>query len=438
MRNRLVVLAVLLVPICALAAPPSKQELERLVDAYVAPLLAQNVYSGVVLLAKGDEILVNRAYGNANYEFGIANRPDTRFAIASITKHFTGVILRRLEQEKKLSLSDPLAKYIPDFPSAGKITLDHLRTHRSGLRDPEKLRRIIRMNYTTDEVVEILKKEPLASAPGEVYSYTTANYSLLANVIEKATGQTFAEVIQRYIYGPAGMTDSGELTRTTVVPRLASGYMPDPYGDGLSVCGPEDTSWKTAGGSSYSTTRDLFRFARALYGGKLTPGLKPSEVLGLSKSMDKDVLRSSGGFPGASANLLYFIDDEVTIAVMSNNYAPMAQGIVDAVAAMYFERPYENPSLPMTLATWPSSADLLGRYSLGTFPPFTIALRSGRPMLTWNPVRLSTLVPIGPDTWFEKFDWMTLRAERDATGKITGFIATAPWASGEMKAVRLE
>jgi CubicO group peptidase (beta-lactamase class C family) len=232
------------------AAAPSKKELTAKLDAYVAPLMEQRVFNGVVLIAKGDEVLVNRAYGNANYEFAVPNTPDTRFPIASITKRFTGVILRRLEQEKKLSLSDPLSKYIPDFPSADKITLEQLRTHHSGLRDPEKLRRLIRMNFTTDEVVALLKNEPLGSAPGERYSYTTANYAVLANVIEKVTGQTFAEVIRRYIYEPAGMKDSGELTRTTVVPRLASGYMPDPYGDGLSVSGYEDPSWKAGGGSS--------------------------------------------------------------------------------------------------------------------------------------------------------------------------------------------
>lgn len=420
------------------AAAPSRKALQTQIDAYVAPFLAQNVFGGVVLIAKGDEILVNRAYGNANEEFAVANTPATRFPIASITKHMTGVILRRLEQEKKLSLSDPLVKYIPGFPSADKITLEHLRVHRSGLRDPEALRRIIRQNFTTDEVVELLKKEPIASVPGEAYSYTTANYSVLANVIEKVTGQTFAEVIQKYIYTPAGMTDSGELTRTTVVPRLASGYMPDPYGDGLSVSGPEDSSWKAGGGSSYSTTRDLHRFVRALYAGKLTPGLAPREVIRPGRALDKDAYRSSGGFPGASAHLLYFLDDELTIAVLSNNYAPMTQGIADAAAAMYFERDYALPQQIKPVAKWPPLEEIVGRYSMGTFPPFSITIRGGKPFLAWNPVRVSALVPIGEDIWFEKFDWLTLKVQRDAAGKITGFTGTAPWSREPMQVTRIE
>ena len=335
MKKTLLAVVVALLAASVEAAPP-KKDLESRADAFVAPLLDQGVFSGVVLLARGDEVLLNRAYGNANYEFSVANTPDTRFSIASITKHFTGVMLRKLEHQKKLSLSDPLAKYIPSFPSADKITLDHLRTHRSGLRDPEKLRRVIRLNYSTDDAVALISTEPLGSEPGAQYSYTTANYAILAKVIEIVTGQTFPRAIHSLIYAPAGMTDSGELTRTTVVPRLATGYMPDPFGSGLSVSGPEDTSWKVGGGSSYSTTRDLHRFARALYTGKLTPGLNPREALGTARLFDKDVLRSSGGFPGSSANLLHFIEDEVTIVVLSNNYAPVTSWISDAVASMYF------------------------------------------------------------------------------------------------------
>src|SRR5262249_22121839 len=122
---------------------------------------------------------------------------------------------------------------------------------------------------TPKETVDILKKEPLGSEPGAVYDYTTANYAILAHIIERVTGKPYAEAVAEHVYRPAGMADSGELATTTVVPRLATGYMPDPFSDALSVCGPEDASWKLGGGASYSTARDLHRFARALYGGKL-------------------------------------------------------------------------------------------------------------------------------------------------------------------------
>jgi CubicO group peptidase (beta-lactamase class C family) len=304
------------------------------IDRYVQPYVRLNAFSGVVYLAKGDDVVYAKPFGMANYEFGVPNRLDTRFAIASITKRFTGVILARLTQEKKISGEDVLAKWVPDFPSADRITITHLASHYSGVRDPDRLRRTIRMSRTPRETVEILKTEPLGSEPGATYSYTTANYAILADVIEQVTGKPYPDVVAEYVYKPAGMTDSGELATTSVVPRLATGYMPDPFSDGVAVCGPEDPSWKLGGGSSYSTARDLHRFARALYGGKLLGSLRATEEFRHSKMFDRTVLSSSGSFPGAGANLLTFPDDGVTVVVLTNNYATVAGAIAENVAGV--------------------------------------------------------------------------------------------------------
>jgi CubicO group peptidase (beta-lactamase class C family) len=254
------------------AAAAPGPELAKSVDAYVAPYAAYHAFSGVILVAKGDAILLERAWGMANYELGVPNTPGTRFRIASITKRFTQIVVTRLVEEKKLSLADPLSKFAPSFPKADAITIDQLVNHRSGIRDPNELRRVIAASYTPAEVVDLLAKEPLGSEPGKTYSYTTANYAVLAFVIEKVTGKAFAEVVRKYVYEPAGMADSGDITTVSVVPGLAGGYMPDPYSDrGVAVSGPEDTSWKAGGSSGYSTARDLHRFLHACYGRKLSP-----------------------------------------------------------------------------------------------------------------------------------------------------------------------
>src|SRR5262249_54670428 len=274
----------------ALSNPPAPapSNLNSSIDTYVNPYVEYRAFSGVVLLAKGDTVLAERAYGMANYELGVPNRADTRFRIASITKWFTLIVVTRLAQEEKLGLEDPLSKFAPDFPKADKITLSQLLNHRSGIRDPDKLRRIVTASYTPAEVVELLAKEPLGSEPGAVYSYTTANYAVLAYVIEKVTGQTFEQVVRRYVYEPAAMTDSGGLSTVSVVPRLASAYMPDPYSPGgAAVSGPEDASWKTGGGSGYSTARDLHRFLRAFYGGKLLASTPPIGFFPLKTAFGK-------------------------------------------------------------------------------------------------------------------------------------------------------
>ncbi|HSP13557.1 MAG TPA: serine hydrolase domain-containing protein [Thermoanaerobaculia bacterium] len=402
----------------AASAYGAETPLARKVDDFVKPYVQYNVFNGVVYAAKGDRVLFQKAYGMANYEFGVPNTVDTRFAIASITKRFTSVILQRLFDEKKLSPDDPLSRWVPDFPSADAITVRHLMTHRSGLRDPAKLRGIIRQNFTPAEVVEALKSEPIVSKPGEVYAYTTANYAILGFVIERVTGKTYAQVVKQYVYGPAGMKDSGELSTTTVVPRLANAYMPDPFGHGLSVCGPEDTSWKVGGGSSYSTARDLHRFARALYDGTLLPRDVAIESWPLSKTFDKRVTSLSGAFPGAGANLLYFVDDDVTVVVLTNNYAPVAGNITQAVAAMIFDQPYTVPSVNLAADPYALDSRINGHYAVeGRGWTFTIEVRDGRPVLEWNSIRQSALLRVSDGTWFEPLDWATLTLKFDAEGK---------------------
>ena len=400
----------------ALAAPPTVAR----IDAIVKPFVERNAFSGVVLAAKGDRVLVQKAYGMANYEFGVPNTAGTRFAIASVTKRFTAVILRRLFDEKKLAPDDPLSKWVPDFPSASSITIDQLMRHRSGVRDPEKLRGIIRMNFTTAEVVDALKTEPLGSKPGEVYSYTTANYAILAHIIERVTGQSYAAVVQQYVYGPAKMKDSGELTTTTVVPRLATGYMPDPFGRGIAVCGPEDMSWKAGGGSSYSTAADLHRFVRALYGGKLLPIDEVGPSWQTLKMFDKPVMNLSGAFPGAGANVLYFPDDEVTVVVLTNNYATTAGTVAQSIAAMMLDQPYTLPSVKLAADPYrPPDPRLEGHYRVEGHPwTFTLSTRDGRALVTWARIRQSALLRMSDDTWFEPFDWATLQLKLDTDGKL--------------------
>src|SRR5262249_50912134 len=153
-----------------------------------------------------------------------------------------------------------------------RITVGQLVAYRSGIRDPEKLRRTMPASYKAEEVVALIAQDPLGSEPGAVYSYTTANYAVLSYVIERVEGAPFAEVVRKRIYAPAGMKDAGDIDSTSIVPRLAYGYMPDPHSaSGMAVSGPEDTSWKTGGGSGYATARDLHAFHRAYFGGRLLP-----------------------------------------------------------------------------------------------------------------------------------------------------------------------
>jgi CubicO group peptidase (beta-lactamase class C family) len=387
-----------------LASSVQAATLEQQIDAYTKPFRDMNAFSGVIYAARGDKAVFAKAYGMANYEHNVPNTVDTRFAIASITKPFTGIILRRLEEEGKLSKADKLAKWVPDFPNANEITIDQLATHKSGIRDPQKLRGIIRRSFTSAEVVEKLKTEPQESKD---YSYTTANYAILGHIIERVTGKSYAEVVKQYVYDPAKMRDSGELATTTVVPRLANGYAPNPFGPGVAVCGPEDTSWKIAGGSSYSTAADLHRFAR-------WNRARPTN----STMHEKPVVSLSGGFPGASANLLYFPAEEVTVVVLSNNYANIPFVITEAVAGMLFGKKYEPPVVKVAANPYDAPPHAAGVYGIVDRPwTFTLRFREGKPYIAWSEIRQGALLRVSEDTWFEPFDWGLLKLKFDEAGK---------------------
>ena len=422
----------------ALLSAPPEPDLGKAVDAYVAPYVAYGAFSGVVLAAKGDRVLLEKAWGMASYELAVPNTPATRFRIASITKRFTRIVLAKLAEEKKLSLSDPLSSYAPSFPKADRITLDQLVNHRSGIRDPEKLRRVIPASYSPREVVELLAQEPLGSEPGAVYSYTTANYAVLAFVIEKATGRTFAEVVKQYVYDPAGMKDSGDIVTAAVVPGLASGYMPDPYSDrGIAVSGPEDTSWKAGGGSGYSTGRDLHRFLRAFYRRKLLgPSVDPSGLFEQEELFGRKVLQSSGSFPGASAQMSYFPQEELAVVVLSNSSPPISGSIARNVAAMVLGQPYSNPSVPAGAGAKPVDPRLFGSWNLETINnPFRIEARHNRTVLSWNMARQSAILRAGEDTYFVPYDWATVVFRFSPDGNVEG-TWTAPWSDRPLKVTR--
>ena len=404
-----------------LLAQPDQKELAQRIDGYVQPHVGWNVFSGVVLLAKGDEVLFARPYGMANYEFEVPNRLDTRFRIASINKLFTGVVLSRLTVDKKLAPDDPIAKWFPDFPSSDKITVSHLARHRSGIRDPKTLRQSILRSYTPGEAVAIIAKEPLATVPGETYSYTTANYTLLAAIIEKITGKSYNEAMRALLYLPSGAKDTGDVTTTEVIPRLANGYMPNPFGPGVAVSGPEDSSWKAGGGASFTTAADLHRIIRSIYTRKIVPEVEPRNLWPVRKVVERDGVEASGGMPGTSAYMAYLIDDEITVVVLSNNYAGVTGRMGKDILALYFgQSPETPPAVSSSAATF--DPKLLGSYEVpATGWRFDITMRDGKPLQSYrDSIRQSRVVARSADEYFIPMDWSVWRLNRDETGNVTG------------------
>jgi len=248
----------------------------REIDAYLKPFAEANQFYGVVLAMQDGKIVYEKAYGLANADFKIANQPDTRFGIASITKLMTVVILTRLLEEKKIAAEDKLGKYIPDFPNGEKITIQMLRSHRSGI-----LHRVMKpeeesVAYTPAEFVEKVKQSKLAFEPGTQRLYSSGGYAVLARVLEIASGKPYAQLLEEYVFAPAGMKDSLDFKSETVMERRSQDYLLD--AGGVINAPLKDYSFLVGAGSVYSTARDVYKFGEAVLDGKYGETVKTAMV----------------------------------------------------------------------------------------------------------------------------------------------------------------
>jgi CubicO group peptidase (beta-lactamase class C family) len=262
--------------------PLSMPRIASEIEKHAAALAAEDSFSGVVLVAKGDTVVVNRAYGLADQEWKAPNRTDTLFHMASVGKMFTAAAVLKLAGEGRLSLDDSLAKWVPEdpHPEAAKITVRHLLTHSAGIGEWDG--RKIRGEKSGAELAATMT-EPLQFEPGARFNYSNAGFVLLQAVVEKATGKSFADALEELVFAPAGMTRTGLWPVTAIVPNRATGYLrpeDDPLGLGPRFSNEQFLGYGANGsGGEYSTAADMLAFNRAIATGKLLGAAMTTEML---------------------------------------------------------------------------------------------------------------------------------------------------------------
>ncbi|HZG53950.1 MAG TPA: serine hydrolase domain-containing protein [Pyrinomonadaceae bacterium] len=315
-------------------------ERAREIEVYMQKLAEADAFSGAALLAKDGKVLFERAYGEASKDFRVANRTDTKFNLGSMNKMFTAVAIAQLAERGKLSFEDPLAKFLPEFPSkeaAQKIKIKHLLTHTSGLGSyfNRKFMESSRARFrTVNEMMTLAEGETLAFEPGAKWAYSNTGMLVLGAVIEKATGQSYFDYVRENIYKPAGMTNTDAYELDLVTPNLAVGYQKEFNEDGTVRFRNNVFQHVIRGGPAgggYSTVGDLLKFDTALRAGKLVgaeyvkqllsakPELNSPEYgYGFGVDTKNRIVGHSGGFAGISSNLDMFLDSGYTAIVMSN------------------------------------------------------------------------------------------------------------------------
>jgi CubicO group peptidase (beta-lactamase class C family) len=292
-----------------------------------------------VAVGRGEEMLYEKASGFADLEFAVPADEQTMFRIGSVTKQFTAAAVLKLAERGKLALDDPLTTFLKDYPTHGhEITLRHLLTHTSGMPSYTGLGPVwqthIARELPHEELVALWKDLPLEFAPGEKWTYSNSGYYLLGMVIERVTGQGYAEFLRETFFEPLKLTRTRYDSNTDLIPNRAQGYR---YVEGrFENDGLLGVSQPGAAGALLSTAGDLVRWQQALVAGKalaaasyeemclpflLAGGQEATYGLGLQLDRQDGHARiwHGGGIDGFNSVLMYFPESGLHVATISNS-----------------------------------------------------------------------------------------------------------------------
>ncbi len=354
----------------------TKARLDRALASAQRTLLLPGVQATVIF---PDGSTWTGVRGLADVKTGRRVHADTPFAVASVTKTFTAALVLRYVQQGKIRLDDRLSLWLPTWPNARKITIRMLLNHTSGIPDYFKnakldvaLNKAKKRTWTMAEVLDGYARPGLVFPPGKGWSYSNSNYALLGLVAEKAGGADWATLVRRELLDPLGLHST--FVQAVEKPRTAParaylmiagnrGFTPQARTDGTDVV--PFTSVITAAGSAgaiASTTQDLARWARALYGGHVLDAATRRQMLTFVKAYSYGSITSyglgvsrvrfqghvayghTGALTGTRAAIRYFPKEKVTVAVLFNRETFVGDDVVRILARTLFPTPAASPS----------------------------------------------------------------------------------------------
>jgi CubicO group peptidase (beta-lactamase class C family) len=337
----------------------SAQNLTQQFDAIVSQYYNPDTPGATVLVAKDGKAIYRKAIGKSNLELDVDMIPENVFMLASITKQFTAVAILMLEEQGKLSLDDPITKFIPDYPTLGKtITIHNLLNHTSGIKSYTSIGNLAeyaRNDKTLDELIDYFKNEPMDFDPGEGFSYNNSGYILLGKIIEVVSKNTYENFIEKNIFDPLGMKNSSYGNSRELVNNRVNGYEEGENGyvnaNFISMTIPH------AAGSLTSTIDDMLTWQNALKNNTLIKastlekGIRGSELnngehitygygLGEMNLKGSRGYTHSGGIFGTSTNGIYLIDEDVYVIGLSNCSCNDIGAVTRNLAAAAIGKPF--------------------------------------------------------------------------------------------------
>lgn len=327
------------------------------IDQTVQKAMSAKHLPGLSLaIVKDGKVVLAKGYGVSNLELQTPTTEHTRFVVFSITKTFTATATMLLVEKGRIKLEDQISKFLPNLPIKWRaVTVRQLLTHTSGL--PEYRDHIpelgdVRPDYSTSQVLGLIRKSPMLFPPGDRWEYTETNYYLLGLIIEKVSGMTYQNFVSKQILAPLGLRESRFDDSVRLMPNRADGYL---FEKGNFVNAPRySPSLTYAAAGLASTVLDLAQWDIALgkrllkpatwkmmwTGAKLNNG-KATEYgfgFGLTPFRGHRRIGHVGGGDGFCAALSHFGDDRISVIVCTNlNIGFDISSLANEIAALFFE-----------------------------------------------------------------------------------------------------
>ena len=323
------------------------------VVGFLDNLTKADAFSGAVLIARDGQIVLSKGYGLADHKSNTPNTPQTIFRIGELSMQFTAAATLLLEQDGKLSMQDGICKYLDHCPDIWKdITIHQLLSHTSGIPDyldTAAGQKATHDGATPQQLVAAFRDLSLAQKPGAQRIYSRSGFVLAGLIIERVSGQSYADFVAKRIFAPLGMTSSGcGAPHSGLVPGYSSSTTTTPYTFNFSAL--------YAAGECYSTAEDLFRWNEGLHNEKLLNAAQLKKMLTAHAPLPNDpVLKSgygivlgelagrkgagNGGGPDGSGYfsvLDRYFDDHVTVLIVGNQTLQDQFGLSDQVEKLYF------------------------------------------------------------------------------------------------------
>jgi len=347
-----------------------KEEIDSIIKAYAAI----NKFNGTALIHYQNKNIFERSYGWQDAEKKILNQDQSVYQIASLTKSFTALIIVKLSEEGKLSVKDPVSKFIPDYPRGNEITIEHLLTHTSGIYEVLRNKEYFSLLHTGKSIAKnkelsFFKNEPLDFEPGTQFSYTNSGYILLGIIIEKITGLSYEDAVRKIILNPLKMSHTGFNYLA-----LKSPYKTVPYSY-ISKTRQEKTEvWNSTltgpAGQIYSTVEDLYNYYMGLRDYKIVSkeAFKKATTPFLSgygygwfidNLYGKKLINHGGNIEGSTSYFAMLPEDDLCIILLNNITSKKLEKAGNIILAALLEQPY---TLPQPKKEAVLSADILKKY----------------------------------------------------------------------------